>query len=135
VGPPDPAGVIGSLSHALEAARRMRRPLVLVSLELAASHAEAELPRLAALTRRTVRDTDALWRDGERSLLLLLADADGPGSEPALARIRLRLRGEGLGDALMGRVAPAPGIGAEDLLVLAREDARPIGPGPDLSRR
>lgn len=126
VGPADPGGVRGSLRGALEAARSMRRQVVLVSLELAGVHGEAELARLAALVRRTVRDTDALWRDGQRSLLLLLADIDGPGSEPALARIRLRLRSEGLGAALMGRAAPAPGIPPEELLILAREDARPI---------
>ena len=113
VGVPDPGGVRGSLRGALEAARGMRRSVVLVSLELAASHGEAELARLAALVRRTVRDTDALWRDGHRSLLLLLTDIDGPGSEPALARIRLRMRREGLGAALIGRAAPAPGIEPE----------------------
>ena len=129
VGPSDPGGVRGSLRSALEAARSMRRSVVLVSLELAASHGEPELVRLAALVRRTVRDTDALWRDGHRSLLLLLADIDGPGSEPALARIRLRLRSEGLGNALMGRAAPSPGIPPEELLILAREDARPVDPG------
>ncbi len=129
LGPPDPRGVRGSLRNALETARRMRRSVVLVSLELAASHGEGELARLATLLRRTVRDTDALWRDGQRSLLLLLADIDGPGSEPALARIRLRMRNEGLGTALMGRAAPAPGVGAEELLTLAREDARPVEPG------
>ena len=107
----------------------MRRSVVLVSLELAASHGEAELSRLAALVRRTVRETDALWRDGQRSLLLLLADIDGPGAEPALARIRLRLRSEGLGTAMIGRAAPAPGIEPEELLALAREDARPVEPG------
>jgi hypothetical protein len=103
--------------------------VVLVSLELAASHGERDLTRVATLVRRTVRDTDALWRDGRRNLLLLLADIDGPGSEPALARIRLRLRDEGLGKALMGRAAPAPGVPPEELLILAREDARPIDPG------
>ena len=129
VGAPDPGGVRGSLRGALEAARGMRRSVVLVSLELAASHGEAELARLAGLVRRTVRETDALWRDGQRSLLLLLADIDGPGAEPALARIRLRLRSEGLGTAMIGRAAPAPGIEPEELLNLAREDARPVEPG------
>ena len=129
VGVPDPGGVRGSLSGALEAARGMRRSVVLVSLALAASQGEAELARLATLVRRTVRETDALWRDGQRSLLLLLADVNGPGSEPALARIRLRLRSEGLGTALMGRASPAPGIAAEELLLLAREDARPVARG------
>ena len=124
-----PGGVRGSLRYALDTARRMRRSVVLVSLELGAPHGEGDLARLATLVRRTVRDTDALWRDGRRSLLLLLADIDGPGSEPALARIRLRLRDEGLGKALMGRAAPAPGVAAEELLILAREDARPIDTG------
>ena len=126
-GSSEPGGA-GSLRDALETARRMRRSVVLVSLELTAARGEGDLERLATLLRRTVRDTDAIWRDSRRSLLLLLADIDGPGSEPALARIRLRLRGEGLGTALMGRAAPAPGVAPEELLILAREDARPIDP-------
>ncbi|HEX2502973.1 MAG TPA: hypothetical protein VHK00_03445 [Miltoncostaeaceae bacterium] len=126
LGPPDPQGLLGSLGEALRAARRQRRPMTLVCLGVPADGGPA-LERVAELTRNTVRDTDAMWRDGERGLALLLADADGPTSEPALARLRLRLRGRGLGTVTMGRAAPPPGIGAEELLLLARADRRPVG--------
>jgi GGDEF domain-containing protein len=129
IGPPDPAGVLRSLEHALDAARRARRPMTLVALELPPPAGEEALSQVARLVRNTVRDTDGLWRDGERSLVLLLTDADGPNSEPALARLRLRLRAERLNAVLMGRAAPPPGIGAADLLTLARDDCRPIAQG------
>ena len=134
IGPADPAGVMRSLRFALDAARRHRRPMTLVTITGPAPHSEAELTRLAMLVRRTVRDTDGLWRDGEDSLVLLLTDADGPNSEPALARLRMRLRGEGLSGASMGRAAPAPGIGADELLALARDDLRPISGGASSGR-
>jgi hypothetical protein len=125
LGPPDPQALLSSLGEALQAARSQRRPLTLVCLSVPDRDGSG-LSRVAALTRNTVRDTDALWRDGERGLALLLADADGPTSEPALARLRLRLRGRGMGEVMMGRAAPPPGIGAEELLQLARADRRPI---------
>jgi hypothetical protein len=115
-----------SLEFALETARRHRRPMTLVTITGPIPHSEEELARLAGLVRRTVRDTDGLWRDGEDSLVLLLTDADGPNSEPALARLRMRLRGEGLSGASMGRAAPAPGIRADVLLALARDDLTPL---------
>ena len=126
IGPADPDGVMRSIEYALEAAQRHRRPLTLVALTAPVPCTDDELARLAGIVRRTVRDTDGLWRDGEESLVLLLTDADGPNSEPALARLRMRLRSEGLSGVSMGRAAPAPGIGAPDLLGLARDDLRPI---------
>ena len=124
LGPPDPEAVRRSVAAALEAARRMRRPLTLVLLEM---DDPARLARVARLVRSTLRATDGVWRRDESSLALLLADADGPSAEPALARVRLRLRREGLaGAASMGRAAAAPGIAAEDLLELARADRRPL---------
>jgi hypothetical protein len=126
VGPPDPEGVARSLELALEAARRSRRPLTLVAMEAPEGADEAELSRVATLVRSVVRDTDGLWRDGPASLVLVLVDVDGPNCEPALARLRLRLRREGFGQALMGRASPAPGIGAADLLELARGDRRVV---------
>ncbi len=124
--PADPQALLRSLGGALASARRQRRPMTLVSLSVTGGDG-ARLERVAALTRRTVRDTDAIWRDGEAGLALLLADADGPRSEPALARLRLRLRSIGMGAVMMGRAAPPPGISAEELLLLARADRRPIG--------
>jgi len=126
IGPADPDGVMRSIQFALEVARRHRRPMTLVAITAPEPCTEAELGRLASLVRRTVRDTDGLWRDGVDSLVLLLTDADGPNSEPALARLRMRLRGEGLSGASMGRAAPAPGIAAPDLLALAHDDLAPI---------
>jgi hypothetical protein len=119
---------VRALGEALDAARRQRRAATLVSLTVP-DGGGAALDRLADLARGTVRDTDVLWRDGEGGLALLLADADGPASEPALARLRLRLRGRGMVDVQMGRASPAPGIGAGELLVLARADRRPVGGG------
>lgn len=129
IGPPDPAGVLRSLEHALDAARRTRRPMTLVALEVPPPADEDGLSALAAIVRSTVRETDGLWRDGDCSLVLLLTDADGPNSEPALARLRLRLKGAHRREVLMGRAAPPPGIGAGDLLLLARADCRPISQG------
>jgi hypothetical protein len=126
LGPADPQTLLRSLGGALESARRQRRPITLVCLSVTTGGGGA-LGRLAELTRRTVRDTDAIWRDGEGGLVLMLADADGPRSEPALARLRLRLRGRGMVGVAMGRASPPPGIGAEELLLLARADRRPIG--------
>ncbi len=124
IGPPDPDGVARSLALALETARRSRRPLTLVAMDAPEGSDEAVLSRVAELVRSTVRDTDGLWRDGPGSLVLVLTDVDGPNCEPALARLRLRLRREGFGTTLMGRASPAPGIGADDLLELARGDRR-----------
>jgi hypothetical protein len=128
LGPPDPQALVRALAEALASARRQRRAATLVSMSVPEGDG-AGLERLADLARATVRDTDVIWRDGRGGLVLLLADADGPASEPALARLRLRLRGRGMIDVQMGRAAPAPGIGAAELLGLARADARPIG-GP-----
>lgn len=127
-GAADPDGVRRSLEQALDTVRRMRRPLTLVALELPGAPAP-QVNRFTAIVRHTVRDTDGLWSDGPAGLILVLVDADGPNSEPALARLRMRLRSEGMGGALMGRAAPAPGISAEDLLALARADRQPISRG------
>lgn len=126
LGPPDPAGVVRSVELALEATRRLRRPLTLVALEMAAAAGERDLGRVATLVRSTVRGTDGLWRDGPASLVVVLSDVDGPRSEPVLARLRMRLRREGYGATLMGRASPPPGIGALDVLDLARLDRRPV---------
>ncbi len=126
IGPPDPAGVARSIALALEASRRHRRPLTVVVMDVPEPSDADALAQVAALVRTTVRDTDGLWCDGPGSLVLVLVDVDGPNSEPALARLRLRLRREGFGAARMGRASPAPGVGADDLLQLARGDRRPV---------
>lgn len=128
LGPADPEGVLRSLSHALDSARRHRRPLTLVWLDVAPLEgADGEaLGRIAATVRATLRETDGVWRDGAHSLVLLLADTDGPSAEPALARLRMRLRRDGTAGVRMGRAAPAPGIDAPTLLAVARADCRPL---------
>lgn len=122
----DAEAVIRSIALALEAAKRTRRPLTVVALAVPGDAAPDALDEVAVMVRHTVRDTDGLWRDGSDGLILLLADVDGPNCEPPLARLRLRLRREGLGEVLMGRAAPAPGISAADLLELVRADRRPV---------
>ena len=124
----DPDGLRRSLEQALEAVRRSRRPLTLVALELPDAP-PPQATRFTAIVRHTVRETDGVWSDGPGGLIVVLVDADGPNSEPALARLRMRLRSEGMGGALMGRAAPAPGISAGDLLAQARADRQPIAPG------
>ena len=128
LGPADARAVQTSIEAALEVSRRLRRPVTLVALHVLAQGPAAEklLLRMADLVRRTVRESDGVWRDGATTIVVLLADADGPKAEPALARIRLRLKSEGVRGIGMGRATPAPGIGAEALLGLAHGDTRPI---------
>lgn len=116
------AEVVGSIDNALAEARRGRRHVTLVSLRIDGDPTGFALDPLADLVRRTVRSGDGLWRDGEAGLALLLADVDGPSVEPVLARMRLRLRHLPGRKVRIGRAAAPPGIGAADLLDLARAD-------------
>lgn len=113
--------LVRSIELALDQARRGRRHVTLVALAAGGVPGDGSLEALAELVRNTVRSGDGLWRDGEAGLALLLADVDGLGVEPVLARMRLRLRGL-TPRVRMGRAAAAPGIGAGDLLDLARAD-------------
>lgn len=125
LGPPDPEGVVRSIDLALGAARKGRRHLTLLAISVTeepTADTEARLEAAAQTVRNMVRGTDGIWRDGPRSIAVLLADVDGPSVEPVLARIRLRLKSLTPGRARMGRAAAAPGIGASDLLDLARGD-------------
>ena len=128
LGPADPEAVQRSIEAALEVAKRLRRPVTLVALQVLAEGPTGEklLGRMADIVRRTVRESDGVWRDGAATIVVLLADADGPKAEPALARIRLRLKAEGVRGIAMGRATPAPGIGAEALIGLAHGDIRAI---------
>ena len=128
IGPPDAHAVQSSIEAALEVSRRLRRPVTLVALHVLAQGPAAEklLLRMTDIVRRTVRESDGVWRDGATTIVVLLADADGPKAEPALARIRLRLKSEGVRGIGMGRATPAPGIGAEALIGLAHGDTRQI---------
>jgi|GEM_PF-5656542 len=112
--------LIRSIGLALEQARRSRRHVTLVALS-SGIPGDGAVESLAELVRNTVRSGDGLWRDGDTGLALLLADVDGLGVEPVLARMRLRLRAV-TPRVRMGRAAAAPGIGAADLLELARGD-------------
>lgn len=125
LGDPDPDGVLRSIDMALGAARKGRRHLVLLAISVSddpGMAAESRLEQVATIMRNMVRGTDGIWRDGPRSIAVLLADVDGPSVEPVLARIRLRLKKEMPGRTRMGRSAAAPGIAAADLLELARGD-------------
>jgi GGDEF domain-containing protein len=125
-GAPDPEGFSRSLTIALDASRRFRRPLTLVVLEIGEPGGEPALVQVADLVRRTVRGTDGVWRTGPSTLMVLLADADGPSAEPALARIRMRLKAETEVPVRMGRAAAPPGVAADVLAELARTDLRPL---------
>ena len=70
MGPADPDGVMRSLAFALDAARRHRRPMTLVAITAPHDAGDVELARLADIVRRTVRDTDGLWRDGQELSLI-----------------------------------------------------------------
>jgi hypothetical protein len=128
-GAPDPDGFARSLEYALESARKGRRPLTLMVVEVASRNGgdvEATVIEVAGLVRRTVRDSDGVWREGARSLAVLLTDCDGPSAEPALARVRLRLRNQVKADITMGRAAAQGAMTAADLMNLARGDLRGI---------
>jgi GGDEF domain-containing protein len=128
-GTPDPDGFARSLAYALESATKGRRSLTLVVIEIAARAGgddEQMVGEVAALVRRTVRDNDGVWRDGPRSLAVLLADCDGPNAEPALARIRLRLRNQVKANVTMGRAAAQGRVDADTLMSLARTDLSSI---------
>lgn len=128
-GAPDPEGFARSLEYALQSARKGRRPLTLMIIEVASrsgADVEAAVIEAAGLVRRTVRDNDGVWRQGDTSLAVLLTDCDGPSAEPALARVRLRLRNQVKADITMGRAAAQPMATAADLMDLARGDLRSI---------
>lgn len=119
---PEVGEVVRSIDNALGEARRGRRHVTLVSMRIDGDDVGFALDPLADLVRRTVRSGDGLWRDGDAGLALLLADVDGPSVEPVLARMRLRLRHLPGRKVRIGRAAAPPGIGAADLLDLARAD-------------
>ena len=117
MGPADPDGVMRSIDFALDAARRHRRPMTLVAITAPVPCTDDELARLAGIVRRTVRDTDGLWRDGE--VVEAVAGRPARPSEllervpdPVLARVVVELgrdvphaRGERLEDVRAKRVA------------------------------
>lgn len=119
-----------SLEHALDASRRGRRFVTLVLVDLQPDATEELVSRLATSVRHMIRETDAMWRTGPRTLTILLADADGPSAEPAVARLRLRLRADAKAPLSIGRATAAPGIDPLALIDLAKADRREIGPSP-----
>lgn len=125
-GAPIPDEVRRSIDVALDRARSGRRPVTLMTVTLPAEADEAVFQRLGSDLRTAVRSGDGLWCDGPRSLVALLADLDGPGAMPAFDRlvgVLRRYTGDGLE---MGRASAPPGIGALDLLDLARVERRPL---------
>ena len=128
----DPEGARSSLQAALEAARGGRRDLTLVVMEAQGGEPDAAVAAMTDVARATLRSTDVVWRDGERSLAALLVDTDGLHAEAALARL-----GAGLDEldglaVRVGRTGAVPGIGADDLLELAHLEA---SSGADTSER
>lgn len=119
-----------SLDHALDSARRGRRFVTLIVVDLKPESDEGLVARLATAVRMMIRETDAMWRTGPRSITVLLADADGPSAEPALARLRLRLRAEAPVSLSIGRATAAPGIDPRSLIDLAKADRRELTIAP-----
>jgi hypothetical protein len=128
VEPVDRESFLKSLDHALDASRRGRRFVTLVVVDIGDPMTEAVVSKLAASVRHMIRETDAMWRTGTRSLTVLLADADGPSAEPAVARLRLRLRGDSPAPLSIGRATAAPGVDPMTLIDLAKADRRTVGP-------
>ncbi len=122
-----PDEVCRSIDLALERARAGRRAVTLMSVSLPDSCDEAVFERLCDALRAAIRSGDGLWREGPRSLVALLADLDGPGAPPAFARFEGVLRSFGDQSVEIGRASAPPGIGALDLLDLARVERRPLG--------
>ncbi len=121
-----PHEVRRSIELALERARRGRRHVTLVSLGMPQEAEHEAFVAVATAVRRTIRGGDGLWRDGHRSLAILLADVDAPSVEPALTRLRAALEpfaGQGLD---VGRASPPPGLPASELLELARAGRVPL---------
>jgi diguanylate cyclase (GGDEF)-like protein len=112
--------------------------------ELAREHGN-ELPTrtlayVGHALRRQLRDFDRVGRPSEGELLVLLPGADGPRGEIVARRVLERLRTikievDGERRALrisVGLAAWREGVGADELLELAREAARRMA-GADLS--
>lgn len=124
-----PAEVRRSIDVALERARAGRRHVTLVAAALPADVDGGVYDHLAAALRRAIRSGDGLWSDGPRSMVALLADLSGPGAQPVLERLE-RVVQAFAGDGVeLGRASAPPGIGALDLLDLARADRRPVAGG------
>jgi GGDEF domain-containing protein len=130
VEPVDREAFLKSLDHALDASRRGRRFVTLIVIDMTDPVTEAAVSQLAAIVRHMIRETDAMWRTGIRSLTVLLADADGPSAEPAVARLRLRLRADAPTALSVGRATAAPGVDPTTLIDLAKSDRRPVEPLP-----
>ena len=128
--PVDRESFLKSLDHALDASRRGRRFVTLIVVDLLPEATEQMVSTLVGAVRRMIRETDAMWRTGARSVCILLADADGPSAEPAVARIRLRLRSDAGQTVYVGRATAAPGVDPRTLIDLAKADRRELNPDP-----
>ena len=86
------------------------------------------LERVAELTRNTVRDTDAMWQDGERGLALLLADARRADLRAGARPAEAAAAGPGPGDGHDGACRAAAGGSARRSCCCWRgPTARPVG--------
>ena len=121
-----PDEVRRSIDVALERARSGRRHVTLVTAALPADADEQHFDHLAMSLRRAIRGGDGLWSDGPRSVVALLADLSGPGALPVLERLERVVQAFSEHGVEIGRASAPPGIGAIDLLGLARADRRPV---------
>lgn len=125
---PVPDEVRRSIDVALERARAARRHVTLVAVALPEESPETAFRAVCDALRKAIRSGDGLWCDGQRSLVTLLADVDGPGAMAVLDRLEGVLAAFCSLGLRVGRASAPPGIGALDLLDLARVESRQLTP-------
>jgi hypothetical protein len=111
------------LTSTLDRSRQARRALSLVLVEVDPPTDES-VAGVLAIVRRTIRDSDGVWRTAPEHLWIILADAGGPSAEPALARLREALREQDIAGVRIGRAAAMPGTDARQLQLIAAFDLR-----------
>lgn len=115
-----PGDLRDALGEVLASAVDARRALTLVMAEARGVGQSAAAAKLCDVLRPMVRETDVLWRTGFDSVAMVLVDADGPSGEHAVSRIRAAVANTTRLGLALGRATAAPGIGASDLIDLAR---------------
>lgn len=94
------------LQQVIAAARRKVQPASVIYWELdAVDHAPSNeiddaLTALGAVAWRTLRESDAVFRLGDRAALGVLIDTSQPGARIVAERVRASLRSSAVGDAL-----------------------------------
>lgn len=119
--PVDAAGFMRVLELAIGTARTLRRHLSLVAVELVPV-TNAAIAEVTRALRRTIRDTDGIWRATDDRLVVLLADAGGPLGAPAFSRIVEVLGDVRRAELRVGWSSLGPGMSANWLLSLATDN-------------